>query len=102
MSVIPLAIDAVHQGEALALLQRLPDACVDAVVTDPPYSSGGFTRGDRMADPVAKYAQDGNAVGRISFSGDNRDGRSWAYWCALWMSECHRVLRRGGLHAHLL
>ena len=26
----------IEQGEALAVLRSLPDACVDAVVTDPP------------------------------------------------------------------
>jgi len=28
----------VHQGDCLDLLRRLPDGCVDAVVTDPPYA----------------------------------------------------------------
>jgi site-specific DNA-methyltransferase (adenine-specific) len=34
-----------HPGGALAVLRSMPDASVDAVITDPPYSSGGFTRG---------------------------------------------------------
>lgn len=92
----PFALGRVHRAEALAALGQLADEAVDALVTDPPYSSGGFTRGDRNADPVAKYAQDGDARGRISFTGDNRDGRSWAHWCALWLAEAHRVLRPGG------
>lgn len=86
----------VIQGEALAELQKLPDGIATAVITDPPYSSGGAFRGDRMADPTAKYCQNGEAVGRISFTGDNRDGRSWAYWCAMWMSEAQRVTKPGG------
>ena len=83
----------VIQGEALAELQKLPDAIATAVITDPPYSSGGAFRGDRMADPSTKYCQNGETVGRISFSGDNRDGRSWAYWCAMWMSEAQQIGR---------
>ncbi len=43
------------RGEALALLSQLPDACVDAVVTDGPYSSGGMFRGDRAAKTGDKY-----------------------------------------------
>ena len=31
----------VVEGDALALLASLPDGCVDAVVTDPPYASTG-------------------------------------------------------------
>jgi site-specific DNA-methyltransferase (adenine-specific) len=30
------------EGEALAALRELPSNSVDAVITDPPYSSGGL------------------------------------------------------------
>lgn len=36
------------QGECLGVMMTLPDAVAAAVITDPPYSSGGFTRGDRI------------------------------------------------------
>jgi site-specific DNA-methyltransferase (adenine-specific) len=92
----PWVLGLVHRGEALDALQKLPDESVDALVCDPPYSSGGFTRGDRTLDPAAKYVHTDVAIQRISFTGDNRDGRSWCYWCSLWLSEAHRVLRTGG------
>jgi site-specific DNA-methyltransferase (adenine-specific) len=83
-------------GEALAALRDLPDASVDALVTDPPYSSGGMVRGDRMASTKLKYVQTGSSSHDLAdFTGDNRDQRAYAYWCALWLSECHRVLRPG-------
>ena len=63
-----------HRGDCLAILQTLPTASVDALVTDPPYSSGGFTRGDRTARPYEKYVQTGTQIIRGGFSGDNRDG----------------------------
>ena len=50
---------SIHHGEAWEWLRSLPSSSADALVTDPPYSSGGFTRGDRMADPVAKYRDSG-------------------------------------------
>jgi site-specific DNA-methyltransferase (adenine-specific) len=63
----------------------------DAVVTDPPYSSGGFTRGDRTAS-VDKKDSGKNTEDRPLFSGDNRDQRSWVSWferwVALWAAEC--------------
>jgi DNA modification methylase len=34
----PYALGRVHRAEALAALRRLPDASVDAIVTDPPYA----------------------------------------------------------------
>lgn len=96
-SLGPYALGRVHQVDSLAALRELPDASVDMLLTDPPYSSGGFTRGDRNRDPREKYADDESPFHtRISFTGDNRDGRSWAYWMALWLSEVRRIVKPGG------
>jgi site-specific DNA-methyltransferase (adenine-specific) len=84
-----------HHGDALAVLRAMPDASVDAVITDPPYSSGGFTRGDRSLPPAMKYTMNGTKIERPRFSGDNRDQRSFVYWCALWLGECLRVAKPG-------
>jgi len=66
----------------------LPDGCVDAFVTDPPYSSGGAFRGDRVKDTTAKYVSTGSANREIpAFEGDVRDQRSFTLWTALWSSE---------------
>src|SRR6266536_1751733 len=45
----------VVHGDALHVLRDLPDGCVHGFVTDPPYSSGGAFRGDRVKDTTAKY-----------------------------------------------
>ena len=87
------------QGDALEVLRRLPDASVDAVITDPPYSSGGMMRGDRMQDVHAKYVKTGTETGSRTiapFTGDNRDQRSFLIWCNLWLHEALRVVRPGG------
>lgn len=86
----------VIEGDCLDVLRALPDACVDAVVTDPPYSSGGFTRGDRQQGVAAKYQQSGQEKQWAPFSGDNRDSRSWAFWCLMWLTEARRVTRPNG------
>lgn len=83
-------------GDSLALMASLPDASVDAVITDPPYSSGGMTRGDRAGqDTRSKYVQTQTVTVRPEFAGDNRDQRSYAYWLALWLSELTRVAKPG-------
>jgi len=86
------------QGEALSVLSTLPSESVDAVITDPPYSSGGAFRGDRMAAPSVKY-QNTDTVKSYGqeFSGDNRDQRSFLFWCSLWLSECLRVAKPGAV-----
>jgi len=84
------------EGEALPALIAMADKSVDAVITDPPYSSGGFSRDDKLCDPDAKYSK-GDAMGRFpSFGCDSRDQRSYFSWCALWIAECVRVLKPGG------
>jgi len=85
-----------YLGDCLDVLRDLPDGSVDAVVTDPPYSSGGLMRSDRMQSVEDKYVQSGTEIVRASFTGDNRDGRAWCYWVALWASEARRVVREGG------
>lgn len=86
-----------YHGDALALLADLPPGLVDAVITDPPYSSGGMTRGDRMQSVADKYVQSGSRrFIESGFTGDNRDQRGWAYWCSLWLSQCLRVTRPSG------
>ena len=86
-----------YHGDALAVLRELPTASVDAVITDPPYSSGGMVRGDRtQAGTHGKYQ--GDAVNHLpEFTGDSRDQRAYAYWCALWMAEAMRVTKPGGI-----
>jgi site-specific DNA-methyltransferase (adenine-specific) len=96
MSTIDSDRYTIHHADALAVLRGLPNDSVDAIITDPPYSSGGFTRGDRNQTPSLKYQQSDTIDLKQDFNGDNRDGRSWRYWCQLWMSECLRIVKPSG------
>lgn len=82
-------------GESFAWLCEQPDASFDALVTDPPYSSGGFVRGDRMVNARTKYVVNNAKHDLQDFSGDNRDQRGYLAWCAMWLSESLRLLRPG-------
>lgn len=65
------------EGDSLQLLPRLPDASVDAVITDPPYNLAiADQQWDRKGTPAA-----------------------YAEWTRTWASECRRILKPGG---HLL
>lgn len=83
------------QGDSLAVLRTLETRSADAIITDPPYSSGGMYRGDRTVKPHAKYMQSGQETERPDFHGDNRDQRSWVMWASLWLAECWRVAKDG-------
>ena len=88
-----------YLGDALAVLAELDTGSEDAILTDPPYSSGGAFRGDRMASTRTKYldSEAGNADDVPDFTGDNRDSRAYGYWSALWIGEALRVLKPGGV-----
>lgn len=85
-----------YLGETLRVLDTLEAESIDAVITDPPYLSGGMTLTARSADPAKKYVSHGQKLQRPSFAGDNRDGRSLAYWCTLWITQCLRLVTPGG------
>lgn len=76
-----------YQGDALRWLTEWDGERWDAVIVDPPYSSGGAFRGDRNKDPRAKYANSDSKQTEAyeSFTGDNRDTRSFALWAGLWL-----------------
>ena len=74
----------IYHGNALEVIPELSG--IEAVITDPPYSSGGAMRSDRMSSTVAKYVQSGTMAYRPEFSGDNRDQRGYFAWSSLWMS----------------
>jgi site-specific DNA-methyltransferase (adenine-specific) len=89
----------IHHGEALRVLTALPGPSVDLLLTDPPYSSGGMFRGDRLQDVHTKYVHTDSFSGNQlpTFSGDTRDQRSFGYWVALWLMESTRLVKPGGV-----
>jgi site-specific DNA-methyltransferase (adenine-specific) len=71
-------------GDSLRILPEVEDGCVDAIVTDPPYSSGVKLTSDlikgRRRPPMLGVRSDERALGK---------------WMHLWLLECYRVARNG-------
>lgn len=65
-----------HQGDALRILAEHSDREFDAIITDPPYSSGGMVRADRMA-------------------GTSDDGKLWCDFPTRWPTSCAVMPRNG-------
>ena len=85
-----------YRGDCLAIIPGLPGG-IDAVVTDPPYSSGGQSKGDRGKATGAKYLNASSRAKFADFCGDSKDQRSYLHWSALWMALCYEKLNPGGL-----
>lgn len=87
-------------GDALDVVPRLPVGAFGAVVTDPPYSSGGAFRGDRTASTVTKYlrtdTEQYKSAPLTDFGGDTRDQRAFFAWSSLWLSACRVATAPGG------
>jgi len=88
----------IHERDALPFLMDLEAGTFDAVITDPPYSSGSLHAGGRRQSTAAKYF--GNkAENHQDFTGDQKDARSYLTWSILWMTEARRVTKPGGVIA---
>lgn len=83
------ATATIYHGDLLEVLHDLDG--VGAVVTDPPYSSGGAYRADRTQATTLKYVSTNTVGYRHEFAGDNRDQRSFAVWCTMWMAAALRA-----------
>ncbi|WP_067837394.1 hypothetical protein [Nocardia lijiangensis] len=86
-------------GEALAAMRGLAARQFDALITDPPYCSGGTTTTERTSRTAPqKYVSTDSASGHAmpDFDGDQRDQRSYTLWCTLWLGEVLRLVRSGG------
>lgn len=90
----------IYHGDCLDVLPSLSG--VGAVVTDPPYSSGGLFRSDRTQSTVTKYVQSGTASYRREFGGDSRDQRSYLAWCSLWLNAARHASTPGALVASFI
>lgn len=97
MRCVQIGRATLYHGDALAVLDALQEASVDAVITDPPYSSGGAFRGDRAVDTKTKYLSSGSGNhGKTSdFGGDNRDQRAFHFWSVLWAAAALRAAKPG-------
>jgi len=81
-------------GDCLELLPQLPPACIDAVITDPPYGISNEVRITRGRNKMKFKGPDiSHKFGDWDVFASERD--FWEFTAA-WVSECDRVLKPGG------
>ena len=69
-----------YQGNTLTILPLLHSGSVDAIITDPPYSSGAAMLSVKQADPAQKYQGTGTKKTYPPMPGDAKDQRSFTWW----------------------
>lgn len=81
----------VEHGDSLVVLKAMPDACVDAIVADPPY---GLSREPDIAEVLRHWLAGDDYV----HTGSGFMGKTWDSFVpgpSIWR-ECFRVLKPGG------
>ena len=82
-----------YNGDCRAFLPNYSGERFDAVITDPPYASGGATLSERSASTSQKYTATKKACPFPDFMGDQMDSRSWLHMMAnvfaLARVQCH-------------
>ena len=81
-------------GDALKVLGSFAPNTFDAVITDPPYASGGRTQAEKNRSTARKYSSMGENA-PPPFEGDAKDQRSWTRWVAEWLYEARKVCKPG-------
>ena len=84
-----------HLGDCLEALRAMPDASIDAIVTDPPYHLTTGKKGGSGPASVNLESPYGRARIGTGFMGMKWDGGDVAFDPATW-AECLRVLKPGG------
>ena len=99
----------VEHGDSLVVLKSMPDACVDAIVTDPPAGTAFMGKGwdefgrvnDRAIDPtknnkglLPSYGRGGTPEDRRKANRRARD--AFIPWLTEVLEECYRVTKPGG------
>jgi site-specific DNA-methyltransferase (adenine-specific) len=88
---------SLHQGDALTVLSELPENTVHAVITDPPYNSGGRTAAERTGRGArAKYTSSDASHTLADFDGENKDQRSYGFWLTQNLSQAYRITKPSG------
>ena len=89
-------------GDTLKLVKAFQPGIFDAVITDPPYASGGTKQNERNRTTNQKYSSMKAENALPDFDGDNKDQRSWTHWMAEWLYDVRKACKTAHRSACLL
>ena len=90
----PFSANDVHYVDCIAAMQRMPDACVDLAIADPPYnlSKGGQWRWDSSMG-LPGFGGDWN---KVMASWDDLPLSEYVAFTLSWLKELKRIVRPSG------
>ncbi|MFC5049230.1 DNA-methyltransferase [Rubritalea spongiae] len=84
----------IHINDCLTALQNIPSESVDALITDPPYCSGGFTEAGKMAAKTQGITSSSDTLQRLGwFQNDNMTTAGLIWMLREMMIQAERILK---------
>lgn len=87
---------SLYNADALNMMQTLPNASFDALITDLPYANGSSLVA-KAAATSSKYTSRKNGNPLPDFDGDSMDQRTWTLFMTDVLREAKRVCRSGSV-----
>ena len=84
-------------GDCIEILKEIPDNCVDAVVTSPPYNKTGYRDGHiDTSKTTGKFYRWGKSKIDYDAYSDNISETKYQAWQVCVLDECYRILKPSG------
>ena len=82
-------------GDVMHIVPRMTRAIFDAVITDPPYASGGASQTAKNRSTTEKYSSLRGGKALPDFDSDQMDQRSWTRWTCEWLQMVRAACKPG-------
>ena len=79
---------SILHGDSLQILRQFVPNSFDAIITDPPYASGGSSQTTKNRSTNEKYSSMSKEKALPDFDSDQMDQLSWMFWTAAWLQVC--------------
>ena len=86
---------SILHGDSLQILRQFVPNSFDAIITDPPYASGGSSQTTKNRSTSEKYSSMSKEKALPDFDSDQMDQLSWMFWTAAWLQDARRIAKPG-------
>ena len=84
---------SILHGDSLQIIRQFEPNSFDAIITDPPYASGGSSQTTKNRSTSEKYSSMSKDKALPDFDSDQMDQLSWMFWTAAWLQDARRIAR---------
>ena len=86
---------SILHGDSLQIIRQFEPNSFDAIITDPPYASGGASPATKNRSTNEKYSSMSKDKALPDFDSDQMDQLSWMFWTAAWLQDARRAAKPG-------